>query len=460
MTAARKLNKASPQRIECHEVQDAARTLAASNQALDRSRHYYVWVDGRAYPFAPLVRAACKAAGQPEPKFDAVPTGGNSPWHRRLRALHFPVLPKGFEPVSPSNDGAGGRMPPAAVLDRRAVEAAAAQIDRAPHFLARRTGGLYDLVLDGGRRYPIKAFCIAVLHELGYGWREDWTDIGQNKAWDQRLQDLGVTIVTKRAPPEQSPVADWPYPTRSDPVPHAEPSDLTPEAVRAAARAWSQQDTAYQAPHASTVHDLLIGEDRYPPQAILELAVRHLDLAPPASWGRSTRQSPWYQRLDALGFPMIPKPTPEECELEAFLERDDVPTEIWREGVFRLTQGAFRRSLVEARGEQCDVTGIAVGAVLRASHIQRWADSDEEPRARRDPANGLLLAAHLDALFEHGLIAFADDGSMLISPELDEQELERLGVERGMRLRFVPNERQQVYLNKHRERTEDKRSSL
>src|SRR5437868_5139945 len=123
MTAARKLNKASPQRIECHEVQDAARTLAASNEALDRSRHYYVWVDGRAYPFAPLVRAACKAAGQPEPKFDAVPTGGNSPWHRRLRALHFPVLPKGFEPVSPSNDGAGGRMPPAAVLDRRAVEA-------------------------------------------------------------------------------------------------------------------------------------------------------------------------------------------------------------------------------------------------------------------------------------------------------------------------------------------------
>jgi putative restriction endonuclease len=29
--------------------------------------------------------------------------------------------------------------------------------------------------------------------------------------------------------------------------------------------------------------------------------------------------------------------------------------------------------------------------------------------------NGLLLAAHFDALFDRGLISFADDGSLLLS---------------------------------------------
>ncbi|MCY0852598.1 hypothetical protein [Cupriavidus sp. D39] len=99
--------------------------------------------------------------------------------------------------------------------------------------------------MGDGRAYPfarpVKAICIAALHELGYGWREDCTNVGHDSAWDRRLKDLGLAIVTK-----------------------LEPARLTPEAVRAVARAWSQQDAAYQAAHASTVHDFPIGADRYP----------------------------------------------------------------------------------------------------------------------------------------------------------------------------------------------------
>jgi putative restriction endonuclease len=63
------------------------------------------------------------------------------------------------------------------------------------------------------------------------------------------------------------------------------------------------------------------------------------------------------------------------------------------------------------------VTGISDAALLRASHIKPWSrcDSDAE---RLDVHNGLLLAAHLDAAFDKGLISFADDGTMLISNRL------------------------------------------
>lgn len=55
--------------------------------------------------------------------------------------------------------------------------------------------------------------------------------------------------------------------------------------------------------------------------------------------------------------------------------------------------------------------------LLRASHIKPWADcaSDAE---RLDVFNGLLLAPHLDAAFDGGFITFADDGGLLVSPQL------------------------------------------
>ncbi len=114
----------------------------------------------------------------------------------------------------------------------------------------------------------------------------------------------------------------------------------------------------------------------------------------------------------------------------------------------RIGQGKFRTDLLQKWGRACAVTGVANERVLRASHVLPWSDSDN--RQRLDPNNGLLLCANLDALFDAWLISFTDDGSMLVSDELDAVERNRLGV--PMKLRAAPNAELRAYLAHHREK--------
>ena len=53
--------------------------------------------------------------------------------------------------------------------------------------------------------------------------------------------------------------------------------------------------------------------------------------------------------------------------------------------------------------------------------------------SRLNPANGILLAAHLDALFDSGLISFTDDGTMLVSSEVT-NELKQFQLPDSLRL--------------------------
>lgn len=53
------------------------------------------------------------------------------------------------------------------------------------------------------------------------------------------------------------------------------------------------------------------------------------------------------------------------------------------------------------------------------------------------PYNGFLLAVNLDALFDKFLISFEDDGKIIISPGLPQQDLEVAGITADMKLRFV-----------------------
>jgi HNH endonuclease len=82
----------------------------------------------------------------------------------------------------------------------------------------------------------------------------------------------------------------------------------------------------------------------------------------------------------------------------------------------RQGQGRFRADVGRRWGNVCAVTGCGISAVLRASHIKPWAICTDQERL--NPANGLLLAAHIDALFDQGLVSFADDGAMLISDKI------------------------------------------
>lgn len=115
----------------------------------------------------------------------------------------------------------------------------------------------------------------------------------------------------------------------------------------------------------------------------------------------------------------------------------------------RIGQERFRKALIDYWGGRCAVTSCADLRVLVASHIKPWrvCTVDNE---WLNPYNGILLTPNLDSLFDGGLISFTDDGDIILSPQLDEDEAEKLGVSRAMRLRKM-DPRHRPFLQYHRE---------
>ena len=62
------------------------------------------------------------------------------------------------------------------------------------------------------------------------------------------------------------------------------------------------------------------------------------------------------------------------------------------------------------------ITGVTSPAFLRASHIKPWRACDPAEE-RLDPHNGLVLAPHIDQLFDQGYITFDVGGALLLSDE-------------------------------------------
>lgn len=125
-------------------------------------------------------------------------------------------------------------------------------------------------------------------------------------------------------------------------------------------------------------------------------------------------------------------------------------TEVERLVVQRIGQDMFRDALLEYWEGRCAITGLAVPALLRASHIKPWADCEADAE-RLDIFNGLLLAPHLDAAFDLGFITLADDGAVVVSSVLDGDARDALGVERPLRV-SASVEGHQLYLRWHRAR--------
>jgi predicted restriction endonuclease len=111
-------------------------------------------------------------------------------------------------------------------------------------------------------------------------------------------------------------------------------------------------------------------------------------------------------------------------------------TEAERLIIQRVGQNVFRDALLAYWGGRCAITGVAEPRLLRASHIKPWAmcESDAE---RLDVYNGLLLAAHLDAAFDAGLISFTDKGAILFSFQFAQEDRDALGIHNQLALRRV-----------------------
>lgn len=124
-------------------------------------------------------------------------------------------------------------------------------------------------------------------------------------------------------------------------------------------------------------------------------------------------------------------------------------TERTAEVTQRVGQDVFREALQDYWGGRCSVTGLGLVPLLRASHSKPWAQASDDERL--DVHNGLLLAVHLDALFDKGLITFLDDGALLVSKQVSAGDRDLLGLQPGgQRLRWVADGHR-PYLAYHRD---------
>jgi HNH endonuclease len=78
----------------------------------------------------------------------------------------------------------------------------------------------------------------------------------------------------------------------------------------------------------------------------------------------------------------------------------------------RRGHGLFCANLLRIE-KKCRVTGVSSRQHLRASHIKPWVDSSSSEKL--DGNNGLLLAPHIDHLFDRGYLTFFDDGTVRIA---------------------------------------------
>ncbi|SEW21155.1 HNH endonuclease [Ruminococcaceae bacterium KH2T8] len=112
----------------------------------------------------------------------------------------------------------------------------------------------------------------------------------------------------------------------------------------------------------------------------------------------------------------------------------------------RVNQGVFRSLLLRRYG-RCCLCGVDEFGLLVASHIKPWAAS--EPKEKTDVNNGLLLCPNHDRLFDKGYISFNDDGTILISDSLSDENRTSLNVHDGMSIHL--SDKSTEYMKYHRE---------
>lgn len=123
-------------------------------------------------------------------------------------------------------------------------------------------------------------------------------------------------------------------------------------------------------------------------------------------------------------------------------------TEAERLVVQRVGQDLFRAALLDYWQGECCVTGLDMPELLRASHIRPWAQCETDEQ-RLDVFNGLLLAPHLDALFDAGLMTVDAAGVVQLSAKLTAERRAALGLHGKLQVAGLRAEHY-AYLDFHR----------
>lgn len=111
----------------------------------------------------------------------------------------------------------------------------------------------------------------------------------------------------------------------------------------------------------------------------------------------------------------------------------------------RIGQSKLKQILLK-NIKQCQVCDIKIEELLIASHIKPWSKSISKERL--DLNNVLLLCSYHDSLFDKGFISFDDNGEIIISDTLTEEDLITLNISRKLKIEL--KEEQKEYLEYHR----------
>lgn len=169
---------------------------------------------------------------------------------------------------------------------------------------------------------------------------------------------------------------------------------------------------------------------------LVEAAIRHAGSAAHKTSPGSSRDKPQVSAATLAAMLTVDMAKLGATEREALVRR-------------RVGQALFRDALLDLWNGRCAVSGLDVPELLRASHAKPWAEcaSDAE---RLDPFNGLLLAPHLDALFDRGYLTFDERGTAIWSAALPEEACAALGfADSTFVLRWI-DPRHESYLEYHR----------
>jgi hypothetical protein len=122
----------------------------------------------------------------------------------------------------------------------------------------------------------------------------------------------------------------------------------------------------------------------------------------------------------------------------------------------RIGQRFFREVVLSAYNHQCCITGLHHNALLIASHIKPWKNSDPKTE-RTNPRNGLCLSALYDKAFDAGLMTIDEQYRIVFDKQIYNSAEDKIvkhlfkryeGKFINLPERFVPD---QLFLAYHRE---------
>ena len=98
---------------------------------------------------------------------------------------------------------------------------------------------------------------------------------------------------------------------------------------------------------------------------------------------------------------------------------------------------------------RCKLCGASIPELLILSHSKPWNDKNSNALEKLDVFNVFLLCPNHDKAYDKGYISFNDDGTILISPTLDEFNKRLLNINENMKIDL--EEGHLKYLTYHRE---------